>query len=99
MTFGTILMYFLNRRNRKEEALQDSFVTFSSTVVSASKSLLTLLLHKRILLIIPLMAYSGFQQAFVWAEYTKEIVKPLFSEQGFDGAMAVYGAFDAILAD
>ncbi|XP_073282112.1 UNC93-like protein 3 [Primulina huaijiensis] len=96
MTLGTILMCFLNRRNGKDEVLQDSSTTFSSAVVSASKSFLNLLLDKRILLVIPLIAYSGFQQAFVWAEYTKEIVKPVLGEQGVGGAMAVYGVFDAI---
>ncbi|KAK1392595.1 putative Ion channel regulatory protein, UNC-93 [Heracleum sosnowskyi] len=39
---------------------------------------------------------SGLQQAFVWAEYTKFIVEPVLGEAGVGGAMAVYGAFDAI---
>ncbi|KAI3474075.1 hypothetical protein Pfo_028863 [Paulownia fortunei] len=84
MTLGTILMCFLSKRNGKEERLQDS------------PSMMNLLLDKRILLVIPLIAYSGLQQAFVWAEYTKEIVKPTLGERGVGGAMAVYGVFDAI---
>ncbi|THF99286.1 hypothetical protein TEA_028167 [Camellia sinensis var. sinensis] len=51
----------------------------------------------RMLLIIPLIAYSGLQQAFVWAECTKYIAKPALGESGVGGAMAVYGAFDAIV--
>ncbi|CAA0836420.1 UNC93-like protein 3 [Striga hermonthica] len=94
MTLGIILMCFLRKRNGKEERLQDK-----SSVTSVGyllKSILKLLLDKRILLVIPLMAYSGLQQAFVWAEYTKEIVKPTLGERGVGGAMAVYGLFDAI---
>ncbi|KAK6140280.1 hypothetical protein DH2020_025976 [Rehmannia glutinosa] len=93
---GTILMCFLSKRNGKEERLQESPVTFSSSVGSLLKSIWNLLLDVRIILVIPLMAYSGLQQAFVWAEYTKEIVKPTLGERGVGGAMAVYGLFDAI---
>ncbi|PKI39395.1 hypothetical protein CRG98_040261 [Punica granatum] len=50
----------------------------------------------RMLLIIPLIAYSGLQQAYVWAEFTKEVVKPALGVRGVGGSMAVYGAFDAI---
>ncbi|PIN11958.1 putative membrane protein [Handroanthus impetiginosus] len=96
MTLGIILMCFLSKRNLKEERLHDSPITFSSSVGTLLKSILNLLLDVRILLVIPLMAYSGLQQAFVWAEYTKEIVKPALGERGVGGAMAVYGVFDAI---
>lgn len=96
MTLGTILMCFLSKRNGKEEMLEGSVDTFSSSVGSLVTSMLNLLLDIRILLIIPLIAYSGLQQAFVWAEYTKEIVNPVLGEQGVGGAMAIYGVFDAI---
>lgn len=96
MTLGTVLMCFLSKRNGKEERLEGSDDTFSSSVGSLVKSMLNLLLDIRILLVIPLLAYSGLQQAFVWAEYTKEIVNPVLGEQGVGGAMAVYGVFDAI---
>ncbi|XP_057778933.1 UNC93-like protein 3 [Salvia miltiorrhiza] len=96
MTLGTILMCFLSKRNSKEEKLEGSVDTFSSSVGSSLTSMLNLLLDMRILLVIPLMAYSGLQQAFVWAEYTKEIVNPVLGEQGVGGAMAIYGVFDAI---
>ncbi|CAI9779036.1 unnamed protein product [Fraxinus pennsylvanica] len=95
-TIGSILMCFLSKRNDKEEELQDSFATFSSSVVSLLKTILALLLDIRILLVIPLLAYSGLQQAFVWAEYTKYLIKPTLGERGVGGAMAVYGVFDAI---
>ncbi|KAL1545922.1 UNC93-like protein 3 [Salvia divinorum] len=96
MTLGTILMCFLSKRNSKEERLEGSVNTVSSSVGSLLSSMLNLLFDIRIFLVIPLIAYSGLQQAFVWAEYTKEIVNPVLGEQGVGGAMAIYGVFDAI---
>ncbi|KAG0466472.1 hypothetical protein HPP92_018052 [Vanilla planifolia] len=60
--------------------------------------LLSFLGEARVLLIIPLFAYSGLQQAFVWAEFTKKIVEPALRLSGVGGAMAVYGVADAICA-
>ncbi|CAL5387663.1 unnamed protein product [Camellia sinensis] len=98
MTLGTILMCFLQKKNAKgEEALPDSSVSFYSSMVSLSKSVIAPLFDLRMLLIIPLIAYSGLQQAFVWAEYTKYIAEPTLGESGVGGAMAMYEAFDAII--
>lgn len=67
MTVGTILMCFLHKRDpKKEEGLQESSVTFYSLMVSLSNSVINPLCDRRLLLIIPLIAYSGLQQAFVW---------------------------------
>ncbi|GFY93264.1 major facilitator superfamily protein [Actinidia rufa] len=96
MTLGTILMCFLRKRDAKGEELPDSPVSFYSSMVSLSKSVITSLFDSRMLLIIPLIAYSGLQQAFVWAEFTKYIVEPALGVSGVGGAMAVFGAFDAI---
>ncbi|KAL6998317.1 hypothetical protein U1Q18_008441 [Sarracenia purpurea var. burkii] len=97
MTLGTILMCFLHKRDgKREEGLPDSSASFYSSMVSLLKSTITPLFDLRMLLIIPLIAYSGLQQAFVWAEFTKYIVKPALGESGVCGAMAMYGAFDAI---
>ncbi|KAF5476020.1 hypothetical protein F2P56_007767 [Juglans regia] len=97
MTLGTILMCFLTKRNHNgEDGSPDHSVGLYSTVVSLLKSVVSLLSDVRMLLIIPLIAYSGLQQAFVWAEFTKEIVTPALGVSGVGGAMAVYGAFDAI---
>ncbi|KAA8516456.1 hypothetical protein F0562_016749 [Nyssa sinensis] len=97
MTLGTILMCFLHKRDGKgEEGQPDSSVSFYSSVVSLSKSIITPLFDVRMLLIIPLIAYSGLQQAFVWAEFTKYIVTPALGVSGVGGAMAVFGAFDAL---
>ncbi|KAK4349097.1 hypothetical protein RND71_031852 [Anisodus tanguticus] len=97
ITLGAILMCFLSKRTGKEETgLQDSSASFVSSVATLFKSIITLLQDIRMLLVIPLIAYSGLQQAFVWAEFTKYIVKPTMGESGVGGAMAVYGVFDAI---
>ncbi|KAF3667137.1 UNC93-like protein 3 [Capsicum annuum] len=97
ITLGAILMCFLSKRTGKEEARQqDSSASSVSSVATLLKSIITLLQDIRMLLIIPLIAYSGLQQAFVWAEFTKYLVKPTMGESGVGGAMAVYGVFDAI---
>ena len=128
-------MCFLRKIDGKEEKVSaDSSVSFCSAVVFRLKSVITPLLDIRMLLIIPLIAYSGLQQAFVWycllrpllqhsvssfaffkrknsiyllnkryvcnfrANYTKDVVNPILGEAGVGGAMAVYGAFDAIVS-
>ncbi|KAI3854839.1 hypothetical protein MKW92_013985 [Papaver armeniacum] len=98
MTFGSLLMCFLSKRDddgRDRGTPKSS--TFLDSVVSLWDLVVAPLLDKRMLLIIPLIAYSGLQQAFVWAEFTKEIVKPALGVSGVGGSMAVYGVFDAIL--
>ncbi|TYG74001.1 hypothetical protein ES288_D04G147300v1 [Gossypium darwinii] len=97
MTLGTILMCFLHKVVDKEEKVsEDSSVRFCSAVTSTLKSVITPLLNLRMLLIIPLVAYSVLQQSFVWADYTKDVVNPILGEAGVGGAMAVYGALYAI---
>lgn len=77
MTLGTILMCFLHKRDirgevikgediKGEEDLKMPYADCSSSIVSLLKSVLSPLCDKRMLLIIPLFAYSGLQQAFVW---------------------------------
>ncbi|EXC31024.1 hypothetical protein L484_021326 [Morus notabilis] len=96
-TLGIILMCFLQRRDSKGEAgPQYSSNTLYASVISLSKSVITPLLNVRMILVIPLMAYSGLQQAFVWSEFTKYVVTPALGVSGVGGTMAVYGACDAI---
>lgn len=60
-------MCFLHKRGGKEEDdPQDSSLNFYASVLSLSKTVIRPLYDVRMLLIIPLMAYSGLQQAFVW---------------------------------
>ncbi|XP_042511873.1 UNC93-like protein 3 [Macadamia integrifolia] len=97
MTLGTILMCFLHKMDGKgEEGQPKSSESFYSSMFSLFKKVITPLHDRRMLLIIPLVCYSGLQQAFVWAEFTKYVVMPALGVSGVGGAMAVYGAFDAV---
>ncbi|XP_065854033.1 UNC93-like protein 3 [Euphorbia lathyris] len=97
VTLGIMLMCFLSKRDTKGEGEQESSsVSLCSSLKLLSKLVISPLLDIRMLLIIPLIAYSGLQQAFVWAAFTKNIVTPALGVSGVGGAMAVYGAFDAI---
>ncbi|KAJ0771550.1 putative Ion channel regulatory protein, UNC-93 [Helianthus annuus] len=97
MTLGTVLMTFLNKRDGEEtEGEKDSSLGFFTFLLSLWKQVMTPLCDLRLVLIIPLIAFSGLQQAFVWAEFTKYYVQPSLGESGVGGAMAVYGVFDAI---
>ncbi|KAK8665929.1 hypothetical protein V6N13_006085 [Hibiscus sabdariffa] len=82
MTLGTILMCFLHKIDDKEEKVSDdSSVSFFSAVISRLK------------------ITASFCMTYVCnfrAEYTKDVVNPTLGEAGVGGAMAVYGAFDAI---
>lgn len=69
MTFGAILMCFLHKRsgNSKEGyEHSESDAAESKSLKSLCSSLTNALSDVKMLLIIPLMAYSGLQQAFVW---------------------------------
>ncbi|MED6121070.1 hypothetical protein PIB30_026695 [Stylosanthes scabra] len=98
MSFGAVLMFFLSKRsgNNKEE-YELSGAGFCSSIKSLSRSLTSALSDVRMLLTIPLIAYSGLQQAFVWAEFTKYVVTPAIGVSGVGSAMAAYGAFDGIV--
>ncbi|XP_076933379.1 UNC93-like protein 3 [Bidens hawaiensis] len=97
MTLGTILMTFLKKRDGEEtEGERDSSLGLYAFIVSLWKQVVTPLCDVRLLLVVPLIAFSGLQQAFVWAEFTKYYVQPSLGESGVGGAMAVYGVFDAI---
>nr|CAB3466206.1 unnamed protein product [Digitaria exilis] len=72
---------------------------FASTQVIGNLISLALLRNdkdRRMLLTIPLIVYSGLQQAFVWAVFTKSIVTPVLGISGVGGAMAIYGAADVV---
>ncbi|CAM0909028.1 unnamed protein product [Alopecurus aequalis] len=72
---------------------------FASTQVSGNLISLALLRNGkdwRMILLIPLITYSGLQQAFVWAVFTKSIVTPVLGISGVASAMAIYGASDVV---
>ncbi|GJX30677.1 hypothetical protein Tco_0240532 [Tanacetum coccineum] len=98
MTLGTVLMAFLKKRDDEEiEGERDYSPGFYTLLVSLWKQVVTSLCDTRLLLIVSLIAYSGLQQAFVWAEFTKYYIQPSLGEFGVIDAMDVYGIFDAIV--
>lgn len=99
MIFGAILMCFLRRRsvnNKGQHELSGADAGACASFKSLCKSLANALTDVRMLLTIPLIAYSGLQQAFVWAEFTKYVVTPAIGISGVGSSMAAYGAFDGI---
>lgn len=101
MTFGAILMCFLRKRganSKGQQELSGADAGACASLKSLSKSLASALSDVKMLLIIPLIAYSGLQQAFVWAEFTKYVVTPAIGISGVGSSMAAYGAFDGIFS-
>jgi hypothetical protein len=71
VTFGAILMCFLSKRSsnstkENKKLGTDDDAGESSSFKSLSISLMSSLTDTKMLLIIPLIAYSGLQEAFVW---------------------------------
>ncbi|KAH9327296.1 hypothetical protein KI387_007474, partial [Taxus chinensis] len=99
MTLGTILAFFLSKQSSTKAGSGIHIGNDSqASVRNLLKATFVPLLDKRMLLLIPLLVYSGLQQAFVWAEFTKYVVKPAISVAGVGGAMAIFGAADAIVS-
>uniref|UniRef100_A0A453JXY3 Uncharacterized protein n=2 Tax=Aegilops tauschii subsp. strangulata TaxID=200361 RepID=A0A453JXY3_AEGTS len=84
-------MCLLSKRDEKQD-----HSSAHSSFGDMLKSIGAPLKDRRMLLLIPLMAYSGLQQAFVWAVFTKSIVTPVLGLSGIGGAMAVYGVADVV---
>lgn len=99
MTLGTILAFFLSKQSGTEAGFADQTSNGSrSSVGDLLKATFVPLLDKRMLLLIPLLVYSGLEQAFVWAEFTEYVVDPAIGVSGVGGAMAIFGAADAIVS-
>ncbi|XP_047044924.1 UNC93-like protein 3, partial [Lolium rigidum] len=91
MIIGIVLMCLLSKRDEKRhnDSTHSSFGAMLKYIVAPLKD-------QKMILLIPLIAYSGLQQAFVWAVFTKSIVSPVLGISGVGGAMAIYGASDAV---
>uniref|UniRef100_A0A0D9Y0I2 UNC93-like protein 3 n=1 Tax=Leersia perrieri TaxID=77586 RepID=A0A0D9Y0I2_9ORYZ len=91
MIVGIVLMCLLSKRDEKgnNAPTHSSFGAMMKYIVAPLKD-------RRMILIVPLIAYSGLQQAFVWAVFTKSIVTPVLGISGVGGAMAIYGAADVV---
>jgi len=67
MTLGTILMFFIRKIDGEDgKGPVGSPVGLVDSLASLPRMIITPLLDIRMLLIVPLLAYSGLQQAFVW---------------------------------
>ncbi|KAM0921640.1 hypothetical protein ACQ4PT_006613 [Festuca glaucescens] len=90
---GIVLMCLPSKRDEKQDdsSTHSSFGAMLMGIVAPLKD-------RRMLLLIPLMAYSGLQQAFVWVVFTKSIVAPVLGISGVGGSMAIYGAADVVEA-
>ncbi|KAF8776621.1 hypothetical protein HU200_003345 [Digitaria exilis] len=93
MIVGIVLLCLLSKREEKgdNDPLCSSFGVMLKSIVAPLKD-------RRMILLIPLMIYIGLQHAFVWAVFTKSIVTPVLGISGVGGAMAIYGAADAVCA-
>jgi MFS family permease len=97
MAIGTALAFFLTPQ-------ESSYTTISEEIPSTAapgsrdlvKRILALLHEKKMVLLIFLLVYTGFQQAFIWGDFTKDIITPAFGVAWVGGVMALYGASDVI---
>ncbi|KAI5063400.1 hypothetical protein GOP47_0021947 [Adiantum capillus-veneris] len=88
MFAGTSLACFLRPQKDPLRQAENSAVKFMSSTFG-------ILLDKKLLLLLPLLVYSGLQQAFIWGDFTENIVTPALGVSWIGGVMAAYGAADA----
>lgn len=99
MSLGTILGFFLSKQNGTKTRLLVQMSNGShSSFGDSLKATFVPLLDKRMLLLIPLLVYSGLEQPFVFAAFTKDVVVPAIGVSGVGGAMTVFGVADAIFS-
>lgn len=61
-----------------------------------AKGAFVLLGERNMVLLVPLLVYSGFQQAFVWNDFTESLITPSLGVRWVGGVMAFYGLSDAM---
>lgn len=93
MLVGTCLAGFLRPQMDLSRQMQTS--KKKSTVLDFLNSAFVILLDKKLLLLLPLLVYSGLQQAFIWGDFTEYIVTPVLGVSLIGGVMAAFGAADA----
>eukprot|EP00850_Spirogloea_muscicola_P002595 SM000010S04233 [mRNA] locus=s10:447624:449972:+ [translate_table: standard] len=93
MTFGTIIISLLREPAAKQHHSPiDDLNERESTFVT----MLGLLQSRRTQLLLPVMVYTGLQQAFIWGDFTRDIISPHMGLAWVPGVMAIYGGSDAI---
>ncbi|KAL2650261.1 hypothetical protein R1flu_018389 [Riccia fluitans] len=94
MTIGTILVCLL--RPHDNLTSRASFGDDSGMNRGYAKASFALLSERRMLFLICLLVYTGMQQAFIWGDFTRDIIKPTLGLSWVGGVMAFYGASDTI---
>ncbi|GAQ79101.1 unc-93 homolog A [Klebsormidium nitens] len=94
MSVGTVAACFLRpeAKGARDLGADDPPVSIRSNL----RSTMALLGDRRLLLLLALMVYSGLQQAFIWSDFTKDVVTPALGVSWVGGVMAVFGASDAL---
>eukprot|EP00897_Mesotaenium_endlicherianum_P004993 jgi/Mesen1/4521/ME000023S03892 len=67
------------------------------TAAELARASVKLLGDRKMLCLVALLVYSGFQQAFIWGDFTKDIVTPALGIAWVGGIMAIFGASDALM--
>lgn len=93
MLVGTGLCFFLD--SQADLSKQSLAAGTDSTLDGFVNTALSLMIDKRLLLLLPLLVYSGLQQAFIWGDFTGNIVTPALGISLVGGVMAAFGAADA----
>lgn len=96
MLVGTGVACFLSSQADLSQQVQTSIK--ETTVLNFMNSTFGILLDKKMLLLLPLLVYSGLQQAFIWGDFTEYIVTPVLGVSLIGGVMAAFGAADAMFS-
>ncbi|BBM98531.1 MFS transporter, NAG-T family, sugar:H+ symporter [Marchantia polymorpha subsp. ruderalis] len=94
MTFGTILACFLRSHAHLTSRASSADVSLANR--GYAKASFALLSERKMLFLICLLVYTGMQQAFIWGDFTRDIITPTLGLSWVGGVMAVYGASDTI---
>ncbi|KAG0632200.1 hypothetical protein M758_1G311200 [Ceratodon purpureus] len=97
MAIGTFLAFFLRPQDSSYIIIsEDRPPSSPARTKELIKRMFALLHEKKMVLLIWVLVYTGFQQAFIWGDFTKDIVTPTFGVAWVGGVMALFGASDAI---
>ncbi|XP_024382597.1 UNC93-like protein 3 [Physcomitrium patens] len=97
MAVGTTLAFFLTPQYSSYSTIsEDSLPLTPAGNRDLAKRMFALLHEKKMVMLIGILIYTGLQQAFIWGDFTKDIITPAFGVAWVGGVMAIYGASDAI---
>ena len=83
--------------NDEEEGSDDEEeVKQKKTLKESLNGMIDIIKDKRMVLLIPIMMYNGFEQGFAWGDFTSNWVKPGVGLANIGYVMAAFGAADVI---